>query len=201
MLSRAVLLFRPLPPSGETEFLNWLAENKIFIAIQNEIFFFATMCLIPSAMVLQKLSQNRPTISSVLGVGLVFVTIPVLAVVNLAEGRLVYPVYDIQLSFDVLKLMLSLFHGGLHVVALIFAVAIVAVGLGMRDAVFPRVYWYLSLVAGLLQIPFAYAWLTGYALNLIAIFFLGLWLVMSGIYSIQHAQSHTIYVTESSKAI
>jgi hypothetical protein len=57
------------------------------------------------------------------------------------------------------------------------------------------------MVAGLLQIPFAYAWLTGFVLNLVAIFFLGLWLVMSGIYVIQHDQSQTRYVTESSKAI
>jgi hypothetical protein len=101
-----ITLLLPLPPSGETEFLNWLAENRIFIAIQNEVFFFATMCPIPAAIVLHKFSQSGPMISSLLGVGLMFVAVPVLAVVNLAEGRLVYPVYDIRLSFDVLKLML-----------------------------------------------------------------------------------------------
>jgi hypothetical protein len=96
----------PNPPASETEFMKWLSENRIYLATQNEILFFATICLIPSSIVLYKLLKNQTTISSLLGLGLMVMVIPVLAMLIIVEGRLVYPVYEISLSFDVLKLVL-----------------------------------------------------------------------------------------------
>jgi hypothetical protein len=148
----------PKPPTAEIEFIAWLSEHKFQIAMHDEILFFAAISLIPAAMVLYKLFRNQQTFGSALGLGLMVMAIPVLAVLDIIEGRLVYPVYDIPLSFDALKLVFSILHGGLHAVSLIFGASIILLSYAMRAVLFTKAYWYFGLITGVLQIIGSYPW-------------------------------------------
>jgi hypothetical protein len=183
------LLIAPLPspPPIEAEFSTWLSAHQTSLAIQNEILFFATISLIPSAYVLYQLLKNQRARSSILGFGLMVMVIPVLAMLVIVEGRLVYPVYNIHFSFDLLKLVLSIYYGGMHTVLLLFAGAILFTSYALRDTIFPPSHWYLGLVTGVSQIVGSYPWLIGLAVNLIASLLFSAWLVLTGVTIVKKA--------------
>jgi len=180
-IANLITISLPNPPSAETDFIKWLSENRIYLSIQNEILFFATISLIPSSFVLYKLLKKTTSRSSLLGLGLMLMAIPVLAMLDIVAGRLVYPVYDINLSFDILKLVLSIYHGGMHAVSIIFGMSIFLISFATRDTIFPKYHWYVGLITGVMQIIGSYPWLTGFFFNLIVIFFFSFWLVLNGI--------------------
>jgi hypothetical protein len=179
-VANLIMLSLPTLPSAETDFLKWISENRTSLAIHNETLFFAAISLIPSLFVLYKLLRNHNTISSVMGLGLMALVIPVLAVLDIVEGRLVYPVYDIGLSLDALKLVLSVYYGGMHAVSLILGASILFISFVLRDTIFPKYHWYLGLITGVFQFLGAYPWRIGFVFNLIAIFTFSLWLVLNG---------------------
>jgi hypothetical protein len=179
--SNLLTITLPIPPSSEAEFFPWLSENKLQIAVQNEILFFATLCLIPALLALYRLMKNQLTWSSLGGLGLLGTVIPVLEMLDIVEGRLVYPVYELGLSFDVHRLVLSLYHGGMHAVSLLLGGSMILIGLALRDITFMRSTAYLGLLAGVLQILGAYPWLTGFVFNLIVSLFFSVWFVLLGI--------------------
>ena len=190
----------PNPPAIEAEFSKWLSENKINIAIQNEFLFFATVSLIPSAYVLYQLVKNRFTRSAVVGLGLMVMVIPTLAVLDIVEGRLVYPVYDISLSFELLKLVLSIYHGGMHAVLLLLAGAIIFTSYALRDTIFPQAHWYLGLITGVSQIVGSYPWIIGLAVNLVAIVLFSAWLILTGVTILQKAGQPGLATAQPTKA-
>ncbi len=186
----------PNPPSPASDFLKWLSENRIYLAIQNEILFFATVSLIPSTYVLHKLLKNRRTRSSLLGLGLMIMVIPLLAMLDIVEGRLVYPVYSISLSSDLLKLALSIYYGGMHAVLLLLAGAIIFTSYALRGKIFPQYYWYLGLMTGVSQIVGSYPWLIGLAVNLIAILLFSAWLILTGVTILRKASHPDLATTQ-----
>lgn len=173
------------PPSIEAEFSKWLSENKVNIAIQNEFLFFATVSLIPSVYVLYQLLKNRFTRSGLAGLGLMVMVIPILAVLDIVEGRLVYPVYGISHSFELLKLVLSIYYGGMHTVLLLLAGAIILTSYALRYTIFPKAHWYLGVITGVLQIAASYPWIIGLAVNVVAIVLFSAWLILTGVTILQ----------------
>jgi len=177
----------PSPPSIEAQFYRWLSESKTYIAIQNEILFFATVSMIPSVYVLYRLLKNQISISSVFGLGLMVMVIPVLVVLDIVEGRMVYPVYSIRISFDLLKLVLSIYHGGMHMVSLLFAGAIFFTSYAMRGKFFPQSHWYLGLITSAAQIVGSFPWWVGLSVNVLAILLFSAWFILTGVNIFQKA--------------
>jgi hypothetical protein len=175
-----IVITLPHPPAVEAEFFEWLSGNSLILMLQNELLMFAALFLVPSAIALYVLQKERASRSAITGTGLMMAAIPVLFMLVIVAGRLVYPVYGIQLSFDALKLMLSVYHGGMHAVFIILAVSIVLISLAMRSLGFPKLHRYLGLINGVSLIAGSYPWLTGFAFNLIVIMVLSSWLVLTG---------------------
>src|SRR5262245_13452029 len=94
----------PTPPVTQGDFLQWLMANRLQIAFANELLFFATILLVPSFVVLGKMLGVGRSISAFAGLSIVALALPLLAVLDVVQGRLVYPVYGVDLSIESLKL-------------------------------------------------------------------------------------------------
>jgi hypothetical protein len=171
----------PTPPTAQGDFSRWITANSLRIALANELLFFATILLVPSFVVLAKLLGARSRVSAFAGLSIVAMALPLLAVLNVIEGRLVYPVYGLALSADAFKLTFGLFYGGLHAVLLMFGAALLLFGFALRGTVFNKTVVPISCLTGLLQIAGAYPWLTSVALNVFVSISLSLWMVLIGI--------------------
>jgi hypothetical protein len=101
--------------------------------------------------------------------------------INVVQGRLVYPVYGLNLSVDSLKLSFSIFYGGLHATALMFGAALFFIGFAMRGTTFNKGMVPYSVIVGFLQIVGAYPWLTPVAFNVLVAMSLSLWMTLTGI--------------------
>jgi hypothetical protein len=176
----------PTPPSISGDLLQWTTANGLHIALANELLIFATVLLVPSFVVLGKLLDARKKVSALIGVSIVALALPLLAVLDMVQGRLVYPVYDVALSTDSLTLAFSLFYGGLHEVLLMFGAALLFIGFALRGTGFNRSMVPISYVTGLLQIAGAYPWLTPVALNVVVSVSLSLWLLLIGVSMLRH---------------
>jgi hypothetical protein len=132
-LAKAILdlVIGPLPSSG-AEILAWAASHQVLLAAANEAFFLGAMLLVPATIALRARFDRCDTAAAV-GCALVAVTVPICAVLAIVHGRLVYPVYGLRTHTpEVAELVAALYFGGMHAVALVFAVATVALSLAMR---------------------------------------------------------------------
>jgi hypothetical protein len=172
----------PTPPTRPGDFLQWITANELRIAFANELLFFATILLVPSFVVLGKLLGTRRKVSAFAGLSIVALALPLLAMLVVVQGRLVYPVSGLNLSVDSLKLTFSIFYGGLHTVLLMFGAALLLLGFALRGTVFNQSMVPISYITGLLQIAGAFPWLTPVALNVCVSLSLSLWMVLIGIF-------------------
>lgn len=125
------------PPSVGAEIITWVQANRLALSLVNEVLFFASVSLVPAVIALYvRLGRVEPTLTAV-GCGLIAVVIPIVAVLLIVQGRLVYPVYGLHISDPaVAELVVALFYGGLHAVGLLMAAATCALSLAMRRAAF-----------------------------------------------------------------
>ena len=107
------LLPLPAPPPVNTDLMAWLTEWRFNIAMADELFFFATLLLIPSIAALYRILVKVDKIKTVIGCGLLAVIIPINILLDIILGRLVYPVYNIEFSPDIYKLIISIYYGGM----------------------------------------------------------------------------------------
>ena len=119
------------PPSDGSDILAWAASHKTLLAVTKEVFFFAAMALVPGVLALRR--RFRDDTAGEVGTALLAATIPILGVLAIVQGRLVYPMFRIELRAPaVAELVVALLHGGLHAVAILLAVATLALGLAVR---------------------------------------------------------------------
>ena len=170
------------PPSGGAEILAWMASHELLMAFTAEVLFFAAMFLVPAVIALhQSLAITHPR-SAAVGCGIIAVTIPVLNVLLIVFGRLVYPVYQLKVHTpEAAELVVGLYYGGLHAVLLLFAVATLVLSLAMRRTAFGSTIAYLGFVAAGLDVIASYPWLIGPALGLVCSLFFSAWLVAVGL--------------------
>ncbi len=180
-----LLVFLPTPPTTQGSFSQWLSANTFSIALANELMFFATALLVPSFIALGQVLGFRSKISAFAGLSIVALALPLLAMINVVQGRLVYPVYGLNLSVDALQLSFSILYGGLHATALMFGAALILIGFAMRGATFNKGMVPYSVVVGLLQIAGAYPWLTPTPFNALVSISLSLWMALTGIMMIR----------------
>lgn len=125
------------PPSTGAEILSWAQANRVVLSLVSEVLFFAAMFLVPAVIALYRsLESGERTLASV-GCGLMAAVIPVLAVLLVVHGRLVYPVYGLRISDPaVAESVVALYYGGLHAVGLLMAVATAVLSLAMWRGAF-----------------------------------------------------------------
>jgi hypothetical protein len=102
-------------------------------------------------------------------------------VLGTIHGRLMYPVYGINLDDPAtVALVVSLFYGGAHMVSLLLGVALIILGLVMRRGSYGGAVGVLGLTAGVFQIVGSYPWLTGPIFTGITQTLLAAWLILTG---------------------
>lgn len=120
------------PPSTGAQIIAWVGAHRIALSFVNEVLFFASMSLVPGVIALyQALATGGKTLAAT-GCGIMAVVVPILCVLLIVHGRLVYPVYGLHISDPpVAELVVAIFYGGLHAVGLLMAVATVLLSVAM----------------------------------------------------------------------
>ncbi|WP_379135247.1 hypothetical protein [Paenibacillus sp. sgz500958] len=175
------LLPMPIPPLADADLMTWLTKWKTNIAMADELLFFATVLLIPSIVALYRILVKVDRIKAIFGCGLLAVVIPVNIVLDIILGRLVYPVFDIELSSDIYKLVISLYYGGMHMVAIIFTAATLILCFAIRRSGLGKPVAYLGFVVGILDLVGAFPWLISATMVFVCQLFFCAWFVLLGI--------------------
>ena len=153
------LLPVPGPPLADADLLSWLADWTLHLAMADELLFFATLCLIPPLLVLYRLLVKTAQIKTLLGCGIIAVILPVNMVIVFILGRFVYPVYGIELAPESYRLLLSLYYGGVHTVALLWSASVILLCFVIRKSRLGKKAAYFGFAAGVMQLAAAYPWL------------------------------------------
>ena len=125
------------PPATGAEILAWVEANRLVLSLVNEVLFFASTLLVPALIALYLNLSKESEILAATGCGILAIVIPVLSVLLITQGRLVYPVYGIHISDPaVAEFIVAIFYGGLHAVGLLMAIATFVLSLAMRRAAF-----------------------------------------------------------------
>lgn len=148
-LSRAYLDFGVgPPPSSGVEVLGWIESTRLLQAFQSEILFFAAGFLVPAVAALYVDLAEMDRLKAVIGCGLMAVAIPVLMVLLVVHGRLIYPVFDIRVTTpDLAAYTVAFFYGGLHAVALLMGIATFVLSLAMWGGGYGKLVAYLGFAA------------------------------------------------------
>ena len=145
------------PPSRGAEILEWTAAEKLPLAFISEVLFVAAMFLIPGVIALYRRLASIDRTKAALGCGIIAAVIPVVFVLLIVHGRLVYPVYDIQINNSaVAELAVSVFYGGLHAVGLLLGVATIVLSLALRRGGYGKPITYLGMATGVFDFIGAY---------------------------------------------
>jgi hypothetical protein len=175
------LLPVPHPPAPDGELLAWLAEWKLQLSMADELLVFAALLLIPAVVAIYRVLAKTDLIKALLGCGLLALNVPVYMILVVVLGRLVYPVYDIELSPESYRLVLSLYYGGLHLAFLIFGLAIILLSFAIRKSPIGKPAAYLGFLTGVLAFAGAYPWLMGNGAVLAIQLVFTAWLMLVGI--------------------
>jgi hypothetical protein len=150
------------PPAGAAELVAWRSAEKLPLAMTNEILFVAVVLLVPGVIGLYASLAAVDPRKARWGCGLIAVTIPMMMTLTIVHGRLPYPVYNIDLADPaVAQLVVSLYYGGQHAVALLFSVATILVAAAMRKSRYGTPIVLLGFATGIADVVGAYPWLTG----------------------------------------
>lgn len=142
---------------------------------------FAALLLVPALIALYRsLATGSRTIAGA-GCGIIAVTIPVLAVLDIVQGRLVYPVYGIRAHTpEVAEFTVAVFYGGLHAVGIIMGIATIMLSLCMRRGAYGYPIVFLGFATGILDIVGAYPFLIGPIPTLVCEAFFTAWFIAVG---------------------
>jgi hypothetical protein len=96
------------------------------------------------------------------GCGIIAATIPVMAVMLIVHGRLVYPIYGIRVDTPVAAaLVVMVFYGGQHAIYLLLAVATFILSLVMKRGAYAKWITYFGFATAALDIIGSYPWAIG----------------------------------------
>ncbi|WP_437757200.1 hypothetical protein [Sorangium sp. So ce1389] len=169
------------PPSSGAEILAWTSSQAPLLAIANEALFFAAMLMVPAVIALYSSLAGTRKATSDAACGLMAVVAPVLAVLCIVHGRLVYPVYGIRISTpDVAALVVAIFYGGLHATGLLLGVATLVLSLAMRRGIYGRWILYLGMATSAADLVGAYPYLIGPVATLFCHVLFTAWFVAVG---------------------
>lgn len=181
-LSRNVLeLMAGPPPSSGVEILAWVESGRLVLSLVSEVLFFAGMALVPAVIALYQSLASTDRVKAATGCGIIATAIPVIAMLLIVHGRLVYPVYGIRVTSPaVAEFVVAVFYGGLHAVGLMLGIATLVLSLAMMRGVYGKRIAYLGFATGALDIIGAYPYAIGPALTLVCQVFFAAWFVAVG---------------------
>ena len=169
------------PPSSGVEILAWVASEKLALSFVSEILFFAAAALVPAVVALYQSLAGTDRAKAVLGCGIMAAAIPVISMMLIVHGRLVYPIYGIRVtSPPVAEFVVAVFYGGVHAVDLLFAVATFVLSLAMIRGVYGKRIAYLGFSTAVLDVVGSYPYAIGPAPTFVCDTFFAAWLVAVG---------------------
>jgi hypothetical protein len=172
----------PPPPNG-AGILQWITANKLTISLISEVLFFASISLVPAVSALYVSLADRPQKALVvMGCGILAVVVPIIGVLLIVHGRLVYPVFGLQIRDPAIaEFAIALFFGGIHAVDLLLAGAIFVLSLAMRGSVFGTRTAALGFATAVGSIVGSYPHLIGPAALVVCRLSFVAWLVVVGV--------------------
>ena len=169
------------PPSNGAEILVWRNAQAFVLDFVNEFFFFATVLLVPGTIALYQSLVDVDRTRAATGCGIIAATIPVMAVMLVFHGRLVYRIFGMRVDTpEAAALVIMVFYGGQHVIYLLLAVATIVLSLAMRRGAYANGIAYLGFATAVLDIIGSYPWVIGPVLTLVCALFFAGWFVAVG---------------------
>ncbi|EXG82478.1 hypothetical protein [Cryptosporangium arvum] len=167
------------PPSDRARLPSWVDSHHLPLALTNETMALGAVLLIPLALALHQRLHGSAKPWAGIGCAALATAVPVILVLAVVQGRLVYPVYGIDLDAPAtLALTISLYYGGAHLVSLLVGAALVVLGLSTRH---PATWAVAGVAAGALQLVGAYPWLIGPVFTAITEAAFAAWLIVAGV--------------------
>jgi hypothetical protein len=168
-------------PSRGVEILAWVEAGRLPLMLANEALFVSGMLLIPGVIALHASLARVDRTKAAIGCGILAAAIPVLLVLDIIHGRLVYAVYGLRIDTPAIaELAVALFHGGLHATSIMMGVATFVLALAMRRGPYSRGLVALGLVTGVFDVVGSYPWAIGPTLLLACQALYAAWFVAVG---------------------
>jgi hypothetical protein len=102
----------------------------------SEVLFFAAMFLVPAVIALYYSLAATDRIKAMLGCGIIAVVIPIIDVLLIVHGRLIYPVFGIRVNTPAIaEFVVAVYYGGLHAIGLLLGIATIVLSLAMKRGV------------------------------------------------------------------
>jgi hypothetical protein len=169
------------PPSNGGEILLWRDSQALVLDFVSEFLFFATVLLVPGTIALYQDLVAVDRTKAAAGCGIIAATIPVMAVMLIIHGRLVYPIYGMRVDTpEAAALVVMVFYGGLHAIYLLLAVATIVLSLAMTRGGYAKWIAYLGFATAALDIIGSYPWAIGPVVTLVCELSFAGWFVAVG---------------------
>jgi hypothetical protein len=169
------------PPSNGAEILLWRDTQALVLDFVSELLFFATVLLVPGTVALYQSLVDVDRTKAATGCGIIAATIPVMAVMLIVHGRLVYPIYGMRIDTpEAAALVVMVFYGGVHAIYLLLAVATIVLSLAMTRAAYAKWIAYFGFATAALDIMGSYPWAIGPVLTLACELSFAGWFVAAG---------------------
>jgi hypothetical protein len=169
------------PPSSGAEILLWRDAQALVLDFVSEVFFFATILLVPGTIALYQDLVDVDRTKAATGCGIIAATIPVMVVMLVFHGRLVYPIYGMRVDTpEAAALVVMVFYGGVHAIYLLLAVATIVLSLAMRRGAYVKGIAYIGFATAALDIIGSYPWAIGSELTLVCELSFAGWFVAVG---------------------
>ncbi|MDA0634195.1 hypothetical protein OUY22_12280 [Nonomuraea sp. MCN248] len=169
------------PPAEPSRLPEWVEAHRVALMATNEILAVGAVALIPAVLALYRALRGSDGLGAASGCALLGLTVPVGMLLVVVHGRLVYPAYGIELDDPpTLALVVVLYYGGVHLVALLWGCALLVLAAAMRKAGWGRAAVIVGVVAGLAQLAGSFPWVLGPALVFPLQALLTVWLGLTG---------------------
>lgn len=152
-----LLSLLPGPPAEAVAMTAWVERGHSLLLWSDELLFFAVICWGAGARGLFGAGWAGPSARINVGETALTVALVALVVVLLAVGRLVYPVFEIDLSAEVVALIVSSTFGALHLAFLGFAVAAATLSWSTGAGLIGRAFGIFAAAAFVVS---SFPWLT-----------------------------------------
>jgi len=169
------------PPSNGAEVLLWRNSQALVLDFVSEFLFFATVLLVPGTVAVYQSLVDVDRTKAATGCGIIAATIPVMAVMLIVHGRLVYPIYGMRVDTpEAAALVVMIFYGGVHAIYLLLAVATIVLSLAMKRDAYAKWIAYFGFATAALDIIGSYPWAIGPVLTLVCELSFAGWFVAVG---------------------
>ena len=170
------------PPQDAADIVAWSSAGEFAIGMAIELLFFAAMLLIPAVFALYRALGGVKHVMVVTGCGLLASMIPVLVMLDIVQGRFVFPVLGFSVDTPAIAAFaLAVYYGGIHAVEIIFGVGTFLLGVAMIRGSFSKAVGYLGLAVGVLDVVSSYPEVIGPALVLACQVLFAAWFVAVGV--------------------